>query len=136
MADAQGRAARPIQRPLSPHLQVYRRTLTMMMSITHRITGIGLYVGTLLLAWYLVALASGPDAFASAAWFFDSIIGRLVMLGFCWALFQHLLGGIRHFLWDAGFCMDDPQREWLAQGTLIGALALTILVALAAFTLS
>jgi succinate dehydrogenase / fumarate reductase cytochrome b subunit len=122
-----------VKRPLSPHLQIYRPMLTMMMSIAHRITGAALYVGTLLLAWYLLALASGPDAFETAAWFLDSIVGKLVLLGFTWALFNHLLGGIRHFLWDAGYGMDHPQREWLAQGTLIGGLVLTVLVWLVAF---
>lgn len=122
-------------RPLSPHLGIYRPMLTMMMSIAHRITGIGLYAGTLLLAWFLIALASGPDAFATVAWFLDSIIGKLVLLGFTWALFHHLLGGIRHFLWDAGWGMSHPEREWLAQGTLVGGIVLTVLVWGAAFAL-
>lgn len=137
MADLKGRAASyTVKRPLSPHLQVYRPMLTMMMSIAHRITGVALYVGTLLLAWYLVALASGPESFASAGWFLDSILGRFVVLGFCWALFHHLLGGVRHFLWDSGWGMDHPQREWLAQGTLVGGLVLTAIVAVAALFVS
>ena len=136
MAEPPGPAAAYRMRPLSPHLQVYRPILTMMMSIAHRITGVALYGGTLLLAWYLVALASGPEAFTSAGWFFDSIIGRLVMLGFCWAMFHHLLGGVRHALWDAGWGMDHPEREWLAQGTLVGGLVLTAIVAVIAFAMS
>ena len=129
MAGSDGRVApRAVQRPLSPHLQIYRPMLTMMMSIVHRITGIALYAGTLLLAWYLIALAMGPDAFETAAWFLNSIIGQIILLGFTWALFHHLLGGIRHFLWDAGYGMDHPEREWLAQGTLAGGLVLTALV--------
>ncbi len=115
-------------RPLSPHLQVYAPLLTMMMSIAHRITGAALYVGTLLLAWYLVALAAGPGPFATVAAVYGSIPGQLILFLFTWALFHHLLGGIRHFVWDTGFWMDHPQREWLAQGTLIGGLALTVLV--------
>jgi len=122
----------PIQiaasRPLSPHLQVYSPLLTMMMSIAHRITGAALYVGTLLLAWYLIALAAGAGPFATVAAVYGSLLGQLVLFLFTWALFHHLLGGIRHFLWDMAIWMDHPQREWLAQGTLVGGLALTVLV--------
>ena len=137
MADLSGPAAAPVrhQRPLSPHLGIYRPMLTMMMSIVHRITGVALYVGTLLLAWFLIALAGGPSSFATVAWFLDSILGRLILFGFTWALFHHLLGGIRHFLWDAGWGMTHPEREWLAQGTLIGGIVLTVLVWVAAFAL-
>ena len=115
-------------RPLSPHLQVYSPLLTMMMSIAHRITGAALYAGTLLLAWYLVALAAGPAQFATVAAVYGSLIGQLILFLFTWALFHHLLGGIRHFVWDTGVWMDHPQREWLAQGTLVGGLTLTVLV--------
>ena len=100
----------------------------MMMSIAHRITGAALYVGTLLLAWYLVALAAGPGPFATVAAVYGSLLGQLILVLFTWALFHHLLGGIRHFMWDSGVWMDYPQREWLAQGTLVGGLALTVLV--------
>lgn len=123
------------RRPLSPHLQVYRFALTMAMSILHRITGVGLYLGTLLLAWWLIAAATSASAFVTAAWFMGSIFGRLILFGFTWALFQHMLGGVRHFIWDAGYGMEHPQREYLAQGTLIGGLVLTILVWIAAYTL-
>jgi len=120
------------QRPLSPHLQIYRPMLTMMMSIAHRITGAALYFGTLLLAWYLIAAAAGPDAFATASHFFNSILGKLILLGFTWALFHHFLGGIRHWIWDAGHGFDPAGRELLAQATLVGGLVLTILVWVAA----
>jgi succinate dehydrogenase / fumarate reductase, cytochrome b subunit len=116
------------RRPLSPHLQIYRPMLTMLMSIAHRITGAALYAGTLLLAWYLIAMASGPDAFATAAWFFGSIIGQLILLGFSWALFHHFLGGLRHMVWDAGYGFGHPMREYLARATLIGGLLLTAIV--------
>ena len=122
-------------RPLSPHLLIYRPMLTMMMSIAHRITGVALYAGTLLLAWYLVALAAGPDAFAPAAAIAGSIVGRLVLFLFTWALFHHFLGGIRHFLWDLGWGMGAPERELLAWGTLIGAIVLTLAVWAAALLL-
>lgn len=116
------------RRPLSPHLQIYRPMLTMMMSIVHRITGAALYLGTLLLAWYFIAAASGPGAFAQADWVFSSFIGRTVLLGFTWALFTHLLGGVRHAIWDAGCGWDAKGREFLAQATLVGGFVLTLLV--------
>ena len=70
-----------------------------------------------------------------AARFFGSWIGLLILFGFTWALFHHLLGGIRHFLWDAGYGMDHPVREYLAQATLAGGLILTVLVWVSAFAL-
>lgn len=115
-------------RPLSPHLQIYRPMLTMMMSIAHRITGAALYAGALLLAWFLVALAAGPAEFATVAAVMDSVLGRLVLFLFTWALFHHLLGGIRHFIWDLGYGMGHPEREYLAMGTLIGGILLAVVV--------
>lgn len=115
-------------RPLSPHLQVFRPILTMVMSILHRITGAALYFGTLLLAWWLVAAASGPEAYATAAWFFDSLIGRLILFGYTWALVHHAVGGVRHFIWDAGYGYGLEARNLLAQATIIGSVALTILI--------
>ena len=121
------------RRPLSPHLQVYRPMLTMMMSIVHRITGAALYAGALLLVYYLVAAANGPASFATAAQIFGSIIGQVVLFGFTWALLHHLLGGIRHAIWDTGYGMDHPVREYLAQATAIGGIALTVIVWAVAF---
>jgi succinate dehydrogenase / fumarate reductase cytochrome b subunit len=121
-------APTPRARPLSPHLSIYRLTLTMAMSIIHRITGGALYVGVLLLAWFLIAASMDAAAFGVASGFLNSIIGRLILLGFTWALFHHMLGGIRHFIWDAHYGMGDPEREWLAMGTLIGGLVLTIVI--------
>ncbi len=124
MADIRG----PIQRPLSPHLQIYRFMLTMMMSIVHRITGVGLYFGTLLLVWWLIAAASGPNAYANVQWFMGTIVGRLVLLGYTWALLHHGLGGIRHLIWDLGYGFGPGEREWLARATLFGSITLTIVV--------
>ena len=121
------------RRPLSPHLQVYRFALTMAMSIAHRITGVGLYLGTVLLAWWLVAAATDAAAFATVSWFMGTIFGRLILFGFTWALFHHMLGGVRHVIWDAGYGMDHPHREYLAKGTLIGGVVLTVLVWIAAY---
>ena len=123
------------RRPLSPHLQVYRPMLTMMMSIVHRITGAALYGGALLLVYYLVAAANGPASFATAAQIFSSIIGQIVLFGFTWALLHHLLGGIRHAIWDAGYGMDHPLREYLAQATAIGGIGLTVIVWAVAYTM-
>ena len=114
-------------RPLSPHLSIYKFTITMAMSIAHRITGGALYVGVLLLAWFLIAASADAAAFGAFSAFIQSIIGRLVLFGFTWALFHHFLGGVRHFLWDAGYGMDRPLREQLAWATLIGGFALTLL---------
>jgi succinate dehydrogenase / fumarate reductase cytochrome b subunit len=100
----------------------------MAMSIVHRITGVGLYIGVLLLAWFLIAASMDASAFATFSWFIQSIIGRIVLFGFTWALFHHMLGGVRHFLWDAGYGLDHPEREQLAQATAIGGLVLTIIV--------
>ena len=134
MADAQSRPGGTLHpRPLSPHLSVYRPMLTMMMSIAHRITGIALTAGTLLLAWYLVAAAYGPGPFAVAAGFLSSWLGLVILFGFTWAMFHHLLGGVRHFIWDAGYGMDHPEREYLAQATLAGGIVLTVLVWILAF---
>jgi succinate dehydrogenase / fumarate reductase, cytochrome b subunit len=121
-------ATAPKPRPLSPHLQVWRPTLTYVMSIVHRITGVGLYIGVLLLAWFLLALSGDATSFAAFSGFIRSFIGQLLLLGFTWALFHHMLGGVRHALWDAGIGLDHPMRERLAQGTLIGGLALTLIV--------
>ena len=116
------------ERPLSPHLQIYRPMLTMMMSIAHRITGAGLYVGTLLVAWWLIALAAGPAAYADFTWFAGSIIGQLVLFGFTWALIHHMFGGIRHFIWDTGRGFGLDTIEVMARATLIGSLSLTVVV--------
>lgn len=123
----------PADRPLSPHLFIYRPLLTMMMSIAHRITGVALYVGTLLLAWFLIALSINDSSFMVASWVLRSIPGQLVLFGFTVALFHHFMGGIRHALWDAGIGFEHPLREWLAQGTWIGGLVLSVLVWAASF---
>ena len=122
-------APKPLRaRPLSPHLGIYRMTFTLVMSGLHRITGMCLYAGVLLLAWFLIAAASDASAFSIFSGFIHSFVGRLVLFGFTWSLFHHMFGGIRHFIWDTGHGLDDQQREQLAQATLIGSLALTLIV--------
>ncbi len=127
MADTEARAG-AAQRPLSPHLQIYKPMLTMMMSIAHRITGAALYFSMLLLAWWLVAAASGTNAYMNFEWFMGSLIGRLILFGYTWALLHHLLGGIRHLIWDTLHGFEPAEREMLAAGTLIGSIALTLIL--------
>lgn len=96
-------------RPLSPHLQIYKPQITSVMSISHRISGVALAVGTLLLTYWLVAAAIGPSAFATAQAVIGSPIGYLALFGWTVALFYHLCNGIRHLLWDAGWGFELPQ---------------------------
>ena len=127
MAELEAGTARRA-RPLSPHLQIYRPMLTMMMSIVHRITGAALYFGMVLLAWWLMAAASGPNAYADFEWFTGTIIGRIILFGYTWALMHHLLGGIRHLIWDTLHGFEPAEREMLALMTIIGSIALTVLL--------
>jgi succinate dehydrogenase / fumarate reductase cytochrome b subunit len=115
-------------RPLSPHLQVYKPIPTMVMSIVHRITGAALYFGTVLVAWWLIAAASGEAYFDWVNWLFGTLIGRLVLFGYTWALMQHMLGGLRHFMWDLGHGYDKNFSTKLAIATPIVAVALTVLI--------
>src|SRR5947207_2760879 len=122
-----------IERPLSPHLQTYRVTLTMALSIVHRATGIALYFGTLLLAWWLIAAASGPGAYANVQAFTGSIIGKLILFGYTWSLLHHLCSGIRYFFWDLGYGFKANEREALTWGSLIAAFSLNVVVSVIAY---
>jgi succinate dehydrogenase / fumarate reductase cytochrome b subunit len=115
-------------RPLSPHLQVWRPTLTMAMSIVHRITGMALYVGMVLVAWWLLAAGAGPNAYAIFEDCIGSWLGCLVLFGFTWALLHHALGGVRHLIWDMGHGFGPTEREALTLATLIGSVVLTLLL--------
>lgn len=114
-------------RPLSPHLQVYRPQLTSVLSIMHRGTGVALSLGTVLLVWWLMAAASGPSAFALVQGFVGSWIGLLLLFGWSFALFYHLANGIRHLFWDAGYGFD--MKTVYASGWVVVAAsgALTVL---------
>ena len=108
------------ERPLSPHLQVYRWQITMTMSILHRVTGTILVVGAFAFAWWLLALAAGGEAYANAAECLASPLGKLFLFGFSLSLVYHLLNGIRHLLWDAGWGFEIP--EFYASGWTVAAL--------------
>jgi succinate dehydrogenase / fumarate reductase, cytochrome b subunit len=122
-----------VERPLSPHLQIYRFTWTMAMSIVHRITGAALYAGTFLIVLWLLAAASGPESYATAQWLAGSILGQLILFGYSWALLHHMVGGLRHFIWDAGKGYDASSRMLMAKATLAASILLTVLVWIVAF---
>jgi succinate dehydrogenase / fumarate reductase cytochrome b subunit len=115
-------------RPLSPHLSIYRFTITMTMSIVHRITGMGLYAGMLLLVIWLGAAAIGEGPLGVVDLVYGSWIGQVVLFLASWALFHHLLGGVRHFIWDTIHGLEPGQREGIAWANLIGSIVLTLLV--------
>lgn len=130
MAENPQTAPRP--RPLSPHLTIYRWPVTMATSITHRVTGIGLAFGTILLAWWLVAIASGPESYQTFSSLAGSWFGQLVLLGFTWALAYHLLNGIRHLAWDMGYGFTPAtanRNSWIIY-------ILSVLMAVGAFALA
>jgi succinate dehydrogenase / fumarate reductase cytochrome b subunit len=116
------------ERPLSPHLEIYKPSMTMMMSILHRITGAALYLGTLILAAWLLSAATSAPAFATVHGLLGSWFGRIILLGYSWALLHHMLGGIRHLIWDTGHGYKPRERWLLATGTLVGSLALTLVL--------
>ena len=117
-----------VERPLSPHLQVYKWPVSMALSISHRATGIGLSVGALLMTWWLVAAASSDSAFAAVQGFLGSWFG--VFLLFCWAaaLLLHLFQGIRHLAWDAGYGFDNRSYRVTGWGVLAATVVATVIV--------
>ena len=117
---SQGQASDP--RPLSPHLSIYTRKINMLMSIIHRATGIALYAGTLILAWWLIAAATSPDYFAYVSGLLGSLPGRIVLIGYTWALLHHMFGGWRHFVWDFGRGFDLSSVDVMCWLTLFASL--------------
>ncbi len=130
MADARF-ARRLPERPLSPHLQIYRFTWTMAMSIAHRFSGAAAYFAAPLLVLWLLAAAQGPEAYATLSGIYGSWFGIIVLIGVSWAVIHHTIGGVRHMVWDAAIGMDKKSRTLWAQGTLVGSVVLTALVWLA-----
>ena len=116
------------KRPLSPHLQIYKPIPTMVMSILHRITGVGLYFGTLLFGWWVLAAAVSPEYFDWVNGLFSTFLGRLLLFGFTWALMHHFAGGLRHFLWDTGRGFDKHFSTKLAWATLAFSLTATLVI--------
>ncbi len=114
------------KRPLSPHLQVYRFQWTMALSILHRITGVALAVGSLLLVYWLAAAAGGPETFATAQAIVGSFLGRLFLFGWTFALFYHLCNGIRHLVWDAGYGFELGVAYRSGLAVLAASVALTL----------
>ena len=114
-------------RPLSPHLQVYRLPMPAITSIMTRITGQALVAGLVLLVWWLVAAVTSPGAFAAADWVLRSWIGFIVMTGATWALWFHALAGIRHLGYDAGHFMEIDQAKQSSWAIIIGSAVLTLL---------
>ncbi|MFO1073455.1 MAG: succinate dehydrogenase, cytochrome b556 subunit [Geminicoccaceae bacterium] len=120
-------------RPLSPHLQIYRWYFTMALSIVHRVTGAGLVAGLILLTWWLVALAGGPDSFATVRAVMDNFLGGLVLFGFTLFFYYHALNGVRHLVWDAGFNLEKvaaQQSGMIVAGAAVGLTLLTWIVLL------
>ncbi|MEE8189809.1 MAG: succinate dehydrogenase, cytochrome b556 subunit [Kiloniellales bacterium] len=114
-------------RPLSPHLQVYRPQLTSILSILHRLTGVALAAGTLLLVYWLVSVAAGAEAYESARALIGSILGRLLLFGWSIALFYHLCNGIRHLFWDVGLGYELPVAYRTGWAVMIATVVLTLL---------
>ncbi len=119
-------ARQAVERPLSPHLSIYRLQINMVMSILHRLTGAALYFGTLLLAAWLIAAAMGEKEFQLVSALLGHPIGMLVLFGYTWALCHHMLGGIRHLLWDTGRGLAIWQVNLLSWLTILASIALTL----------
>lgn len=124
MADA--KPADP--RPLSPHLSIYRVQINTVMSIVHRLTGAALYFGTLLLAAWLISAAMGESQLDRINALLGHPIGKLILFGYTWAILHHMLGGVRHFIWDTGRALTIPMVNFMSWLTIILSVALTLAV--------
>ena len=125
---AQAATGQSKERPLSPHLQIYSPLINMVMSIMHRITGTANYVGSGLLAWWLIAAASGKEYFDFVNSLLASPVGLFILLGFTWSVLHHMMGGIRHFIWDTGRGFSLVSVNVLSWLTILLSLALTAVV--------
>lgn len=114
-----------VERPLSPHLQVYKPQITSVLSILHRITGVALAIGLFVLAWWLLAAASGPEAYDCFSKVMGSPLGVVALVGWSFALFYHLCAGVRHLLMDAGFFFTIPEIYKSGYAMLVAAVVLT-----------
>jgi succinate dehydrogenase / fumarate reductase cytochrome b subunit len=123
-------------RPLSPHLQVYRPQITSLLSIVHRLTGVALAAGALLLGYWLTSAAYGPETFAVAQGFLASWFGRLILFGMTFALFYHLLNGIRHLAWDAGWGFEMDTLKLTGWLVIAATVVLTLITWIAAYAVA
>ena len=114
-------------RPLSPHLTIYRPQLTSMTSILTRITGNAMLISALLIVWWFLAAATSPEAYAVANGFLTSWFGKLVMTFSVLGLWYHTLAGVRHLIWDNGIGLDIPTAEKMGWAVVIGSVVLTII---------
>lgn len=119
-----------VERPLSPHLQIYRPQLTSITSILTRITGNGLIVGVMLAVWWLLSAAVSPEYFATANAVVTSWFGDLVFTASAWAVWYHYLAGLRHLYFDAGKGLEIETAQRLGWGVIIGSFLLTLLTIL------
>lgn len=117
-----------VRRPLSPHLEIYRPQLTSILSIMNRVTGLAISAGTLLMVWWLMAAAAGPDAYSRVQHFIASPIGLFMLFGWTAALFYHFYNGLRHLAWDAGWGFELPRVHLTGWVVIAATLATTTLV--------
>jgi succinate dehydrogenase / fumarate reductase cytochrome b subunit len=120
-------------RPLSPHLQIYRPQITSVLSIAHRLTGLALVAGALLFAYWITSAAYGPEPFARAQRLLASWFGRLVLFGMTFSFFYHLLNGVRHLAWDAGWGYELPKLRLTGWLVVLASSGLTLLAWIAAY---
>ena len=116
-----------MNKPLSPHLSIYKFKLSLLMSIAHRITGGALYFSMIIFMFFLASLALGEQYYVIFSTIIGSWIGKLIMLGITWAIFHHMLGGLRHFIWDIGKGFEVKTVDQLAAITLLGGVLLTLI---------
>ena len=133
MADNPQKPGSPARaRPMSPHLTIYRWQVTMLASITHRVTGAGLGLGALALVWWLVAVSNGPEGYEDFMSYAETPLGLLILFGFTWALAFHFLNGIRHLAWDLGYGF---QKQTATQtGSLV--YVMSVVIALGIFVIA
>lgn len=121
------------QRPLSPHLQIYKPQITSTLSILHRLTGVAISAGSLLLVYWLTAAAYGPDAFARAQSLLGSWLGQAILIGMSFGLYYHLSNGIRHLFWDAGYGFEMRMLRATGIFTILATVFLTAVTWIAVY---